>query len=52
MQLLKPMQRKKSSAEFNVKIVLEAAKGLQTINEIAGESEIHPSQVTLGQNNC
>jgi putative transposase len=47
MEKLKPMQRKKHSAEFKAKIALEAAKGLKTINEIASESEVHPSQVTL-----
>jgi len=47
MEPLKPMQRKKHSAEFKAKIALEAAKGLKTINEIASESEVHPSQVTL-----
>ena len=41
------MQRKKHSAEFKAKIALEAVKGLKTINEIAGESEVHPTQVTL-----
>jgi len=41
------MQRKKHSAEFKAKIALEAAKGLKTINEIAGEAEVHPTQVTL-----
>jgi len=39
------MQRKKHSAEFKAKIALEAAKGLKTINEIASESEVHPTQV-------
>jgi transposase-like protein len=41
------MQRKKHSAEFKAKIALEAVKGLKTINEIAGEAEVHPTQVTL-----
>ena len=41
------MQRKKHSAEFKAKVALEAAKGLKTINEIASESEVHPTQVTL-----
>jgi len=41
------MQRTKHSAEFKAKIALEAAKGLKTINEIASESEVHPSQGTL-----
>lgn len=40
------MQRKKHSAEFKAKIALEAAKGLRTINEIASEAEVHPTQVT------
>ena len=38
------MQRKKHSAEFKAKIALEAAKGLKTINEIASEAEVHPTQ--------
>jgi putative transposase len=40
------MQRKKHSAEFKAKVALEAAKGLKTINEIASEAEVHPTQVT------
>jgi transposase-like protein len=47
MERIKTMQRKKHSAEFKAKIALEAAKGLKTINEIAGEAEVHPTQVTL-----
>jgi transposase-like protein len=39
------MQRKKHSAEFKAKIALEAVKGLRTINEIAGEAEVYPTQV-------
>jgi putative transposase len=41
------MQRKKHSAEFKAKIALEAAKGLKTINEIASEAEVHPTQITI-----
>jgi transposase-like protein len=41
------MQRKKHSADFKAKIALEAIKGLKTINEIASEAEVHPTQVTL-----
>jgi transposase-like protein len=41
------MQRKKHNAEFKTKIALEAVKRLRTINEIAGEAEVHPTQVTL-----
>jgi transposase-like protein len=41
------MQRKKHSAEFKAKIALEALKGLRTVNEIALEAGVHPSQVAL-----
>jgi putative transposase len=41
------MQRKKYSASFKAKIALEAVKGLKTINEIAGESGVHPAQSRL-----
>ncbi len=41
------MQRKKHSAEFKAKVAIEAVKGLKTINEIATESEVHPTQITL-----
>jgi transposase-like protein len=41
------MQRKKHSAEFKAKIALEAAKGLKTINKIASEAEVHPTQITI-----
>ncbi len=39
------MQRKKHSAEFKAKIALEALKNLRTINEIASEAQVHPTQV-------
>jgi transposase-like protein len=41
------MQRKKHSADFKAKIAIEAIKGMKTINEIASEAEVHPTQVTL-----
>jgi transposase-like protein len=41
------MQRKKHSAEFKAKVALEALKGLKTINEIASEVQVHPSQINL-----
>ena len=40
------MQRKNYSAELKVKIALETLKGDKTINEIAGEYQVHPTQVT------
>ncbi len=41
------MQRKKHSTEFKAKVAIEAVKGLKIINEIATESEVHPTQITL-----
>jgi transposase-like protein len=40
------MQRKTFSAEFKAKVALAALKGDKTINEIAGEHEVYPNQVT------
>jgi transposase-like protein len=41
------MQRKKHSAEFKAKVALEALKGLKSINEIASEVQVHPTQINL-----
>ena len=41
------MQRKQYSAEFKTKAALEAIKGLRTVNEIASELGVHPSQIAL-----
>lgn len=38
-------KRKSYSPQFKFKLALEAAKGLQTINQLAGEHDIHPNQV-------
>ena len=37
---------KRISAQFKFKVALEAAKGTRTLNEIAGEFGIHPSQIS------
>lgn len=39
-------QRKRHSAQFKFNVALEAAKGLKTINQLAGEHELHPNQVS------
>ena len=38
-------KRKKYSEKFKFKVALEAAKELETINEIASRYSVHPSQV-------
>ena len=40
-----PMKRKSYSPEFKAKVAMEAAKGLQTANEISSKFEVHPGQV-------
>ena len=37
-------QRRQHSEQFKFKVVLEAAKGLRTVNEIASEYSLHPNQ--------
>ena len=37
--------RKKHSGVFKAKVALEAVKGERTLNELAGQFELHPTQV-------
>ena len=37
---------KRHSAQFKFKVALDAAKGAKTLNELAGEYELHPSQIS------
>ena len=37
--------RKTHSGAFKAKVALEAVKGTRTMNEVAGQFEIHPTQV-------
>lgn len=39
-------RRKQHSAKFKFDVALEAAKGVETVNQIAGKYEVHPSQVS------
>jgi len=39
-------RRRQFSEQFKFKVALEAAKGLQTINEIASAYDVHPNQVS------
>ena len=38
-------RRRRHGAEFKAKIALEAIKGVKSINEIASQYEVHPSQI-------
>jgi len=38
--------RKRHSAQFKFKVALEAAKGTKTTNEIAGQYDLHPTQIS------
>lgn len=38
--------RRKHSAEFKAKVVLETLRGDRTVNEVASRYEIHPTQLS------
>lgn len=38
-------KRKRHSAEFKAKVALDAVRGTKTINEIASEYGVHPTQI-------
>ena len=40
------VHRKRYSAEEKTKVAIEAIKGQKTLNELAAEYEVHPSQIT------
>lgn len=39
------MQRKRHSVQTKAKVALEAIKGQKTVNEIASEYGVHPTQI-------
>ena len=39
------MTRKKFTDKFKAKVAIEAMKGHQTVNQIAAEFDVHPTQV-------
>ncbi len=39
------MKRKTFTAKFKAKVAIEALKGHRTVNQIAAEYDVHPSQV-------
>jgi transposase-like protein len=40
-------KRRHCGKEFKARVALEAIKGLKTVNQIAGEFEVHANQVSL-----
>jgi transposase-like protein len=38
--------RRRHNSQFKFQVALDAAKGLKTINQLAGEYGLHPSQIT------
>lgn len=40
-------QRKAHSAQYKAKVALEAVRGVKTINELAQEFGVHPTQIGL-----
>lgn len=38
-------KRRQYTAQFKFQVAVEALRGLQTINEIASQHEVHPTQV-------
>lgn len=39
-------KRRRFNAEFKFRVALEAAKGQQTIGELAGKHNLHPNQIS------
>lgn len=46
-QIVSERKRKNFSGEFKAKVALEAIRGIKTVNEIAQEFRVHPTQVGL-----
>ncbi len=40
------MRRRRFTAKFKAQVALEALRGERTINEVAAQYEIHPTQIT------
>ena len=39
-------KRVRHSPEFKGKVALEALKGVKTVNELAGQYQVHPTQIS------
>ena len=42
-----PKKRKRHSAEFTAKVALEAIKGVKTLQQLAKDFQVHPTQITI-----
>jgi putative transposase len=40
------MERKQHSAQFKAKVAMEATKGQKTVNQLASEYGVHPTQIS------
>lgn len=40
-------KRKRHSAEFKAKVALEAVKGVKTLQQLAKDFQVHPTQITI-----
>jgi transposase-like protein len=40
------VKRKRHSAQFKLEVALDAIKNDQTINQLAGQHQVHPSQIS------
>jgi len=40
-------KRKRHSAEFKAKVALEAVKGMHTLQQLAKDFQVHPTQITV-----
>ena len=45
-------KRKCFTGKFKSKVAIEAIRGIKTVNEIAQEFGVHPTQVGLWEKNC
>ena len=40
-------KRKRHSAEFKAKVAVEAVKGVHTLQQLAKDFQVHPTQITI-----
>lgn len=45
-----PKKHRQYSADYKFKVALEAARGTKTLGQIAGETGVHPNQISQWKN--